>query len=68
MPTILVADDDANIRELVCLFLRKDGFTTVEAADGKEAMAVYASTHVDIYGIGLCEQISKRGDCICRNR
>lgn len=33
MPTILVADD-ANIRELVCLFLRKDWFTTVEAADG----------------------------------
>ncbi|MFD0589363.1 response regulator transcription factor [Paenibacillus sp. GCM10027627] len=48
MPTILVADDDVNIRELVCLFLRKDGFTTVEASDGKEALAVYASTHVDL--------------------
>ncbi|MEX0417789.1 hypothetical protein [Bacillus sp. C30] len=32
MPTILVADDDANIRELVCLFLRNDGFATAEAA------------------------------------
>jgi CheY-like chemotaxis protein len=29
MPTILVADDDANIRELVYLFLRKDGFATI---------------------------------------
>lgn len=48
MPTILVADDDANIRELVCLFLRNDGFTTVEASDGKEALDVYASTHVDL--------------------
>lgn len=48
MPTILVADDDANIRELVCLFLRNDGFTTVEAADGKEALDVYSSTHVDL--------------------
>lgn len=48
MPTILVADDDANIRELVCLFLRNDGFETVEAVDGKEALAVYASTHVDL--------------------
>ena len=28
MPTILVADDDANIRELVCLFLHNDGFAT----------------------------------------
>jgi CheY-like chemotaxis protein len=32
MPTILVADDDANFRELVCLFLRNDGFETAEAA------------------------------------
>lgn len=48
MPTILVADDDANIRELVCLFLRNDGFATVEAADGKEALNVYAATHVDL--------------------
>ncbi|MEK5331259.1 response regulator transcription factor [Lysinibacillus sp. FSL W8-0992] len=48
MPTILVADDDANIRELVCLFLRNDGFETAEAADGKEALAVYNSTNVDL--------------------
>ncbi|QDP99550.1 response regulator transcription factor [Lysinibacillus fusiformis] len=48
MPTILVADDDTNIRELVCLFLRKDGFATVEAADGKEALAVYVKEQVDL--------------------
>lgn len=48
MPTILVADDDANIRELVCLFLRNDGFDTAEAADGKEALAVYGSKHIDL--------------------
>ncbi|MFC4301943.1 response regulator transcription factor [Cohnella boryungensis] len=48
MPTILVADDDANIRELVCLFLRNDGFATVEATNGREALALYASTHVDL--------------------
>ncbi|WP_338551348.1 response regulator transcription factor [Paenibacillus sp. KS-LC4] len=48
MHTILVADDDANIRELVCLFLRNDGFATVEAVDGKEALTVYSSTHVDL--------------------
>ena len=48
MPTILVADDDVNIRELVCLFLRNDGFETAEAADGKEALTVYASMHVDL--------------------
>lgn len=48
MPTILVADDDANIRELVSLFLRTDGFTTVEAADGQEALNIYGSTQVDL--------------------
>ncbi|WMT43090.1 response regulator transcription factor [Paenibacillus sp. D2_2] len=48
MPTILVADDDANIRELVSLFLRTDGFTTVEAVDGQEALNIYASTQVDL--------------------
>ncbi|GKU78835.1 response regulator transcription factor [Paenibacillus sp. L3-i20] len=48
MPTILVADDDANIRELVCLFLRNDGFETVEASDGKEALSVFALKHIDL--------------------
>ncbi|MEK5482661.1 response regulator transcription factor [Viridibacillus sp. FSL R5-0888] len=48
MPTILVADDDAVIRELVCLFLRNDGFETLEAVDGKEALTVYASKHADL--------------------
>lgn len=48
MATILVADDDANIRELVCLFLRNDGFETVEAADGKEALALYGRRNVDL--------------------
>lgn len=69
MPTILVADDDANIRELVCLFLRNDGFTTIEAADGKEALSVYGSTPVDLVvldimmpmmdGWTLCKELRK---------
>ncbi|WP_068500842.1 response regulator transcription factor [Paenibacillus kribbensis] len=69
MPTILVADDDANIRELVCLFLRNDGFATAEAADGKEALAIYASTPVDLVildimmpvmdGWALCKELRR---------
>jgi DNA-binding response OmpR family regulator len=69
MPTILVADDDMNIRELVCLFLRNDGFDTLEAADGKEAMEVYNSTRVDLVvldimmplmdGWELCRELRK---------
>ncbi|WP_339242462.1 response regulator transcription factor [Paenibacillus sp. FSL R5-0517] len=69
MPTILVADDDANIRKLVCLFLRNDGFTTINAVDGKEALAIFTSTPVDLVildimmpvmdGWALCEELRR---------
>nr|WP_154984106.1 response regulator transcription factor [Paenibacillus xylanexedens] len=48
MATILVADDDANIRELVCLFLRNDGFDTLEAVDGEQALSLYKKQPVDL--------------------
>lgn len=35
---ILVVDDDAHIREVVCFALRKAGFQTIEARDGREAL------------------------------
>ncbi|MNB83309.1 Heme response regulator HssR [compost metagenome] len=69
MAVILVADDDANIRELVCLFLRNDGFTAIEAANGREALDVYASMPVDLVildimmpvmdGWTLCKELRK---------
>ncbi|WP_427050747.1 response regulator transcription factor [Paenibacillus sp. TC-CSREp1] len=69
MATILVADDDANIRELVCLFLRNDGFTTVEAVDGKQALDLYRQTPVDLVvldimmpvmdGWALCKELRR---------
>jgi len=33
---ILVVDDEPNIREIVGLYLRRDGHAVVEAADGEE--------------------------------
>ncbi len=38
MATILLADDEARIRRLVADFLKRDGHTMIEAADGKEAL------------------------------
>ncbi len=38
MKKILVADDEALIRRLVCDFLKNAGFETIEAADGNEAI------------------------------
>ncbi|CAM4206511.1 response regulator transcription factor [Saccharibacillus endophyticus] len=70
MPTILVADDDANIRELVCLFLHNDGFATAEASDGQEALDVHASQSIDLVvldimmpgidGWALCRELRRR--------
>ncbi|PUA38040.1 DNA-binding response regulator [Paenibacillus elgii] len=65
MPTILVADDDANIRELVCLFLRNDGFDTLEAADGKEALALFAAKHVDLVVLDIMMPVMD-GWTLCR--
>ena len=38
METILVADDEANIRELVTLYLEKEGFSVITASDGQAAV------------------------------
>ncbi|MSW14819.1 MAG: response regulator, partial [Actinobacteria bacterium] len=38
--TILVVDDNQDIRDLVTLILADEGFTTLDAKDALEAMAV----------------------------
>ncbi|MBB6670080.1 response regulator transcription factor [Cohnella nanjingensis] len=65
MPTILVVDDDLNIRELVCLFLRNDGLSTVEAADGREALSVFAATTVDLVVLDVMMPVMD-GWTLCR--
>jgi DNA-binding response OmpR family regulator len=47
MPTVLVADDDVNIRKLGCFFLHNDEFATIDIINGKEAMDIYSFTPVD---------------------
>ncbi len=36
--TILVVDDEANLREMVRLYLEREGFRVVEAASGRDAL------------------------------
>jgi len=38
-PTILLADDDGDLRAVYALCLRRAGYGVVEAADGREAIA-----------------------------
>ena len=43
MKRILVADDEARIRRLVCDFLKNSGYETIEAVDGKDAIEKFIS-------------------------
>src|SRR6266705_5219885 len=48
MPTILVVDDDAHIREVIIFALEKAGFRTIEAADGQQALERFAREAPDL--------------------
>jgi len=39
MPVVLVAEDDAAIRKLICAVVRRQGVEVVSASDGEEAIA-----------------------------
>jgi len=67
MTKILIVDDDPHIRELIGLYLRRNGFDIVEAADGLEALTLLDNIKVDLAmldimmpnvdGWELCRQI-----------
>ena len=40
---VLIADDDSNISELIKVYFEKDGFSTVTAQNGKEAVELFKS-------------------------
>src|SRR6266516_2524621 len=48
MSKILIVDDDPNIRELVRVFLRDEGFDVSEASDGVEALARLETLKADM--------------------
>ena len=43
--TIMVVEDDKMIRELVIIYLKKNGYEVVEASDGEEAKNVFLEHH-----------------------
>jgi CheY-like chemotaxis protein len=47
-PLVLVADDDQNLRKILCLFLKNARYETVEAANGREALNMAKSQNPDI--------------------
>ncbi len=46
--TILVADDEKEIRDLLKLYLENEGYEVLEAANGDEAMNMLHRNHVDM--------------------
>lgn len=69
---ILIAEDDAHTRAALCEVLRGEGFETVDAADGRDALALYERhapdfvcldvmiPHVD--GYEVCRRIRRRDE------
>lgn len=67
MITILLADDDPNILDLMALYIEKEGFIVKKASDGKEAEKILETDKIDlavidimmphIDGWQLCEEI-----------
>ena len=53
MAKILIVDDEPNIREVVGLYLRRDGHDIVSAADGEEALAVFDASEPDLVVLDL---------------
>jgi len=72
MTKLLIVDDDANIRELVLLFLKKEGFELYEASDGMKALELMEKVKIDIAiidimmpimdGWELCREIREFSD------
>jgi len=64
---ILVVDDDAPLREVVRYALARDDFTVVEAADGEEALRLFAEHRPDLVvldvnlpyldGLSVCREL-----------
>jgi DNA-binding response OmpR family regulator len=70
--TILVVDDEPIVREVVVRYLERDGFETIEAADGDAARAVLLGARPDLVvldvmlpgtdGLELCRWIRGRSE------
>jgi two-component system OmpR family response regulator len=69
MIKVLIADDDPNIRELVRLALRSDGYDMIEAENGKDALARIHSERLELAivdimmpgtdGLEVCREIKQ---------
>ena len=67
---VLIVDDDAASRKLMCKTLQREGFEVLEAENGEQALAVFDEQHPDIVlldvempvmnGFTACEKLRER--------
>lgn len=48
MKTILIVDDEPRIRQLIAVYLGQEGYKTLEAENGKQALEIFARKSVDL--------------------
>ncbi len=53
MPHLLIIDDDREIRDLVALFLEREGFRVTTARDAREARRLFQSSEFDLIVLDL---------------
>jgi DNA-binding response OmpR family regulator len=56
-PRVLVADDDAEMRRLVCDVLLGDGYDVIVVPDGGRLLVTLAHEFVDAGGVGLADLV-----------
>jgi len=66
MNTIMIVDDDVNIRRLVSTILNDDGFNVCEAKDGREALQKLDENKIDICIVDIMMP-NMDGFDFCRN-
>ena len=50
---VLVVDDDPNIRRMICAALKRDGYTFLEAPNGRDALDLMKHEHPDVVVLDL---------------
>jgi DNA-binding response OmpR family regulator len=69
--TVLVVEDEAHIRELVCLHMQIEGYTCVPVGDGRQALQIAGEQKLDLIvldlmipgldGLTVCRAIRREG-------
>ena len=63
--TVLIADDDANICELVRLYLEKEGYETIVCLNGERAFEIFRQGGIDLAILDIMMP-KKDGVSVCR--